>query len=253
MPCIWCKEDGKPPSEEHILPEALGCPPEFVLTNGEVCKPCNNGLAFLDRALVDDFDIPAFQASVPRKSGKPPRVDSRGNMEAYQTAEGPVIAINMDPVPVTTPEGVRVGGVGKSDRNIRATLARDGNVAKVSFEVEFGSSPKFARGIHKIALNATAYFLGLEAAIDPQLDPVRAFVRNGSGNRRILALVSRDSEYRNTVWAPYRHKDGLTVVVRLVMMEFVVDLSPTQAALPLLTTELERTRGKNGWSLLPPV
>ena len=251
--CIWCKESGNPASEEHIIPEALGCPPDLVLTNGEVCKPCNNGLAFLDRALVDDFDIPAFQAGVRRKGDRPSRVDSRGNMEAYRAAGGPVIAINMDPVPVTTPEGVRVSGVGKSTRNIRATLTHDGNVAEVTFEVEFGSSPKFARGIHKIALNATAYFLGRNVALDPQLDPARKFVRNGAGNRRILTIVSRDPEYRNMVWAPYRHKDGLTVVVRLVMMEFVVDLSPTQTALPLLTTELERTHGKSGWSLLPTV
>lgn len=249
--CIWCKETGNPTSDEHIIPEALGCPPEFVLTNGEVCGPCNNGLAFLDRTLIDDFDIPAFQAGVRRKGGSPPRVDSRGNMRAYRTAEGQAIAINMDLSPITTPEGVRVGGIGKSARNIRATLTRNKNVAEINFEVSFGSSQKFARGIHKIALNATAYFLGHSAALDPQFDPVREYVRSGIGNRHFMVITCSDQEYRNTVWAPYRHKDGLNVVVRLAMVEFLVDLSPNQSALPLLEIELERTYGKNGWSLLP--
>jgi hypothetical protein len=67
-----------------------------------------------------------------------------------------------------------------------------------------------------------------------------------------LTLVSRDPEYRNTVLVSNRHKDGLSVVVRLAMVEFVVDLSPAQSALPLLIAELERTQGKNGFSLLPP-
>lgn len=252
MPCIWCKEDGKPPSKEHIIPEALGCPLELVLANGEVCKPCNNTMAFLDRALVDDLDIPTFQAGVPRKRGRPPRIDSRGNMVGYHTTNGPITAINMDPHPVTTPEGVRVAAFGGSSRNIRTKLERSGNNARLTYEFAIGTSPLFSRGIHKIALNATAYFLGRNAALDPQLDPVREFVRKGAGNRRILAFVSRDSEYRNTVWEPYRHKDGFSVVVRLVMVEFVIDLSPTQSALPPLTAELERTQGKNGFSLLPP-
>lgn len=251
--CIWCKEFGNPTSEEHIVPEALGCPPGFVLTNGEVCGICNNKLAVLDRALIGDLDIVAFRAGVPRKRSRPPRIDSRGNMVGYFTASGPVTAINMDPRSVTTPEGVLVGAFGKSDRNVRATLERTDDTAKVSFEVKIGSSPLFARGTHKIALNSIAYFLGRDVALDPQLDPVREYVRNGTGNRRILAFVSRDTEYRNAVWTPYRHKDGLSVVVRLAMVEFAVDLSPSQSAIPVLMAELERTHGKSGWSLLPPV
>ena len=250
--CIWCKESGNPTSKEHIIPEALGCPPDLVLTNGEVCKLCNEQLGFLDRALLDDFDIPACQAGVPRKRNRPPRIDSRGNMVGYQTTDGPVFVINMECHPVTTPEGVRVAAFGKSSRNIRANIEKAGDKVQISYETPIGSSPLFSRGIHKIALNATAHFLGHDAALDPQLDPVREFVRHGTDNRHILALVTHDSEYRNTAWAPYRHKDGLSVAVRLAMVEFVVDLSPAQSALPLLIAELERTQGKNGFSLLPP-
>lgn len=250
MVCIWCRETDKPRSQEHIIPEALGCPPRLVLDDA-VCRACNSELAFLDRAVVHDLDVAAFYAGVPRKHGKTAQIDSRGNMVGYFTNGGPVIAINMDPRPVTTPEGVRVAAIGKSSRNIRAKLKRRGGETKISFEFAVGSSPLFARGIHKIALNATAYFLGCDTALDPQLDPARRFVRNGTGNRRVLAFVSHDTSYRNTAWAPYQHNDGLSVVVRLAMVEFVADLSPTQSALPFLIRGLERTHGTSGWSVLP--
>ncbi len=253
MTCIWCKATDKPKSDEHIIPEALGCPPGFVLTHGEVCRTCNSELAFLDRSLIDDLDIVAFHSGVPRKHGRPPRIDSRGNMVGYHTTDGPVFAINMERHPVTTPEGVRVAALSRSSRNIRAKLKKAGDEAQISYETSVGSSPVFARGIHKIALNSMAYFLGCEIALDSSLDYVRNYVRNDVGERRIIALTTNDPEYRNMVWAPYRHKDGFTIIVRLAMVEFAVDLSPSQSALPLLAAELERTHGKSGWSLLPPV
>jgi hypothetical protein len=250
--CIWCKESGNPTSKEHIIPEALGCPPDLVLTNGEVCKLCNEQLGFLDRALLDDFDIPACQAGVPRKRNRPPRIDSRGNMVGYQTNDGPVFAINMERHPVTTPEGVRVAAFGKSSRNIRANIEKAGDKAQISYEVSIGLSPLFARSLHKIALSSTVYFLGREIALDPSLDYVRNYVRNGVGERRIIALTTNDPEYRNMVWAPYRHNNDLTVTLRLAMLEFVVDLSPDQSVLPMLTEKLQQTHGEKGWSLLPP-
>lgn len=250
--CIWCKQEGNPPSVEHIIPEALGCPSDFVLSGGEVCRQCNNELAYLDRAVVDEFDILAFQSGVPRKSGRPPRIDSRGNVVGYHTNSGPAFAINMERHPVTTPDGVRVAALGKSSRNVRAKYKRTDDEAQISFEVSIGSSPLFGRGIHKIALNSVAHFLGAETALRANLDPVRSHVRGDSGLRRIIAMTTDDPDYRNVVWTPYKHGgDDLTVVLRLTMIEFLVDLSPLQNALPLVIDQLKQDRGEKGWTLLP--
>lgn len=250
--CIWCKQTGNSSSVEHVIPEAVGCPKELILKNGEVCRACNTKLAFLDRAIVDEFDVPAFHSGVSRKKSRPSRIDSRGNMVGYRTDQGPVFAINMERYPVTTPDGVRVAAAGGSTRNIRAKLEKVGDRAQISFKTPFGSSPLFVRGIHKIALGSVAYFLGAEAALQPDMDSVRSHVLQGVGERRIIVRPTGDTDYRNVVWVPYKQEGGaLTVVLRLATLEFVVDLSPGQCALPRLIEALNQTYGGQGWALLP--
>lgn len=250
--CIWCKQTGNPASVEHIIPEALGCPNELILERGEVCRACNTKLAFLDRAIVDEFDLVGFNSGVPRKKFRPPRIDSRGNMVGYHTDQGPVFAINMERYPVTTPDGERVAAVGGSARNIRAKLEKVGDTAQVSFNVPFGQSPLFVRGIHKIALGSVAYFLGAAAALQPSLDPVRSYVIHRSGRRRVIALPVGDTSYKHVVRPPVKHATGdWTILFRLAMLEFLVDLSPEQRVLPKLVEELHQTHGEQRWTLLP--
>lgn len=73
--CLWCGSEEFRPSIEHILPEALACPPGFVLRDC-VCRPCNNGLAHIDQALLKKFELVTFIKGVRRKKGKPPSVVS---------------------------------------------------------------------------------------------------------------------------------------------------------------------------------
>lgn len=247
--CIWCQRSNQPASIEHIIPEAIGCPEGFVLRNGEVCRKCNNGLASLDQALAQEFDILSFMAGVPRKRGRKPKVDSRGNFVAYRTESGPVIAINMDPTPVTTPDGVRVAARGGSSRNIAGTLKKAGNIGEVRFGTTIGTSPLFSRATHKIALGAVAYFFGSEVALNPEFDPVREFVVSGKGNRSIIMISTSDSAYRNTVWRPSPGSDVLCF--RLATMDFFVDISPTQTVMPTLVRELKQKKGNKGWTVLP--
>jgi len=82
--CIWCKKTTQKIAEEHIIPDALGCPANLVLTKGEVCQACNNGLAHLDQAVADEFDMIAFNENIPRKGGRPPVVLGRGNVVGTQ-------------------------------------------------------------------------------------------------------------------------------------------------------------------------
>jgi hypothetical protein len=94
--CIWCLNESTVNHVEHIVPEALGCPDNFVLTNEEVCIKCNNGLGHIDQAVIDDFDFPAFMAGIPRKGGKPPIISSRGNVKGAVEPNGPGISFNME-------------------------------------------------------------------------------------------------------------------------------------------------------------
>ena len=250
--CIWCGATDGIPAVEHIIPEALGCPDSFVLSRGEVCKKCNNGMAHLDQAVIDDFDFPSFMAGVPRKNGRPPAVRSRGNVIATKDSDGSRISINMEPYPVEAHDGTELGKFGKSPRNIKASLKHDGPVGRVNFSTPIGQNPKFVRGIVKIAFSSLVYFLGLEVALQKHFDPVRAFVRCGQGVRRILLTANEDTQYRNEVWPPYRSQTGeYAVVVRLAAIEFFVDLSPELLLFPIFKEEAGAMYGKSGWSYLP--
>src|SRR5918995_740309 len=116
--CIWCKKPNVDTDIEHIIPEALGCPEGFVLTAGAVCGSCNNNLGHLDQAVIDEFDIPAFIAGVRGKRGRPPKINSRGNMFGTWGESGPVIHVNMGRNPIKAEGGHLLAAPGKSKRNI---------------------------------------------------------------------------------------------------------------------------------------
>lgn len=241
------------PSVEHIIPEALGCPENFVLTDGVVCKSCNNGLAHLDRAVFDDFDMIAFLANVPRKGGRAPSVRGRGNLVATLGSDGPEISINMDPEARVAHDGTPLGAFGRSQRNVKATFKRAGNTADMSYSADIGRSPKFVQGITKIAFSAFAYFRGPEAALSEQFAPIRAFVRSGAGQRPVLMTLSEDMLYRNEAWPPYRSEhDEYSIVFRLAVAEFLVDLSPHLSLSAVFKEKLPDLYSTKSWVWIPP-
>lgn len=249
--CIWCKEVGTH-SVEHIFPEALGCPPEFVLTGGVVCRACNNGLAHLDRAVIDDFDVIAYLSNVPRKRGRPPKVQNRGNMIGTKGPGGNEISINMESYSVIAHDGTRLGPFKNSSRNIQASIKPDGPVAEVSFKTPIGQNPKFVRGIVKIALSSLAYFLGGETALSDEFDPVRTFVLTGKDNRPILLMKSTSTNYHNYASPPFKSETGEYVVgFRLAVIEFIVDLSPSITRFPVVKRKMAELYGDKGWACLP--
>lgn len=252
--CIWCKGVGLPSALEHIIPEPLGCPEGFVLSNGEVCRSCNNGLAHLDQAVVEDFDFLSFMAGVPRKKGRPPTIRSRGNVIGTTGPAGREISISMERYSVNAHDGSTLAPFGKSSRNIDATFERDGQMAKTSFSVPFGQNSKFLRGAVKIAFSSLAYFLGSDTALAENFDPIRCYVREGKGERRILLTSSTDDGYINRVWSPWKSESGdYAVTFRLACVEFCVDLSPRMDLLPELEQKMIQMYGKSGWTSLPIV
>ena len=126
--CIWCTKANQDLAEEHIIPDALGCPSDLVLRKGKVCQSCNNRLGHLDRAVVDEFDMVAFHENIPRKGGKAPAIHSRGNVVATRCSTGSVMTFNMEKHSVKAHCGTTVGAYGKSTRNIKARLSVTGNL-----------------------------------------------------------------------------------------------------------------------------
>lgn len=250
--CIWCLGPADSDHVEHIFPEAIGCPPGFVLPGSVVCQKCNNRLGHLDKAVADEFDFLAFMAGVPRKKGKTPIIKSRGNVLGSVEATGPTFTFNMEKHSVTAHDGSPLAPFRGSGRNVRATLSRNGNVGTVAFDVPFGDSPKFVRGLTKIALSSLAYFLGAETARQASFTPVRSFVLEGTGRRHVLLSGSGDSEYRNSAWAPYRNESGGYVVTfRIAQNNFLVDLTEGESELPILEARMREQYGGAGWCVLP--
>ncbi len=251
--CIWCLTENATPSVEHIIPDALGCPEGFMLSDGAVCRSCNSGLAHLDQAVIDDFDIFAFMANVPRKGGRSPFVKGRGNLVATQGSDGPVISINMESQVKEAHDGTRLGAFGKSKRNIEAALTRHNNLGTISFSSSIGENPKFARGITKIAFSSLAYFRGAEVALSEHFAPVRAFVRNGVGKRPVLMMLTEDMSYWNSIEQPCQTESGeYAVALRIAMAEFFVDLSPDLSWSSMIQKKLLELYGSKNWTWLPP-
>lgn len=224
--CIWCKRENTDTAIEHIIPEALGCPAEFELRGGLVCQRCNNGLGHIDQAVIDDFDVLAFLNNVPRKKGRSPAIQNRGNMLGKIEGNEASIAINMENYPISSPIG-HLTKKGQSGRGIQARIETNGSIGKVEFSTSIGKSPKFGRGITKIGFSSAVYFLGEEQFYSVNYDPIREYVTNGGGTPRVLMLASRDINYSNQAWSPFANQQGqYAAIVRIAVCEFMIDLSP---------------------------
>lgn len=250
--CIWCLEPSEDEHEEHIIPEAIGCPPGFVLPGTVVCRKCNNGLAYLDQAVIDEFDFVTFMAGVQKKKGRRPAIHNRGNVLATVEPSGPTYTFNMDPTPIKAHDGSQLAGYRGTKRNVRAQLTKQDEIGKIEYEIPFGQSPKFVRGITKIAFSSLAYFLGAPLALSPAFSPIRRFVKDGVGERHLMLMFGSDSAYRNQVWPPYVALSGeYAVTLRIASAEFLVDLSEDESLLSMFQTKAPELLGEKKWCTLP--
>lgn len=98
MLCIFCLND-KPPSEEHVFPEAIG----GTLTIDRVCRECNNLLnARADRDLIQHPFVKMRRATlrIPDKRGRTldPFADVFGTGTIVGDGRGQKVSIRLDPV-----------------------------------------------------------------------------------------------------------------------------------------------------------
>lgn len=251
--CIWCQGKAGGRHVEHIVPEVLGCPPGFVLPAEMICQSCNNALGHLDQAVADDFDFVSFQAGIPRKKRRPPRITNRGNVHGFISANGPEILFNLDPMPIVATDGQRVGAYRGSDRNIKVSYKREGSYAGISFRVAFGQTKKFQRGIYKIALSTLAYYLGANELCKSKYDELRQYVRKGSGTRHFMVLAELDSNnYSHTFVPPFVSPAGdYALEFRLACSRLIIDLSESESYLSSIAEVAKREIGENGWTIVP--
>jgi len=249
--CIWCKSSDNPASEEHIFPDALGCPDALRFTNGEVCRPCNNGNGRLDRALIAQLEPFSFMAGVPRKHGRPPVIEHRKNLWADSASGEPTISINTTRQPIRDEERM-IGPVSRSPWTVASTSETVEDQGKVSLSFTFVGGRNFVRGLHKIALELLAFHRGTEIVLTDRYDPIRAFVVQDQGARQIIYGMA-GSEYVNHDFPPLVYPDErFALAFRIAHFHFWVDLSPDHSLIGPATDELRRTVGQADWVLHPP-
>lgn len=249
--CIWCKKPVRKQNEEHILPDALGCPPTFVL-NDCVCIACNNGLGHVDRALIHQFEIIAFMNGVPRKGGKPPMIDGWTGVRGRVGRSGPEIHINAGPQTVTS-FGANLNAASRRSGIHDITMGPRvvGEQCELGFRQEFGREPKLRRALYKVGLGTLAFHLGAAEALRDCYDPVRAFVRKGEGEFDVLMLAEQ-AEQGHFFGYPAILPGCDVPVIELAVFGvwFAVDLDPDQKALSCMREALTR-RDVANWMVLP--
>src|SRR3546814_16569378 len=102
----------------------------------------------------------------------------------------------------------------------------------------FGAGQKFRRGIYKIALGSIAYFEGAEYAASNLFDPVRAFVKHGTGNFKAVVLgIPEGHENQHEFKPSFRLPDRSEPMVGMAILgiQFIVDMSPDQLGLERLS------------------
>lgn len=252
MICMWCKHRSREWAIEHIIPEGIGCQADFVLTEGQVCRNCNNGLGHVDQALLDSFDFPRFIANQTQKGNRPPAVLSRPNFKAYSSRPENEVLINAGRTPVKTRTGDVLSPPRGKRGEVRCEIEVHGGLATGRIRMEVGHHPKLSRAVHKVALESLSFFLGNEASWDDRYDAVRDYVRENKGSRLILLIFPHEWKYQHEVWPPWVDQDGNhAVLMQLCGIEFVVDLSPSQKYLPQLKDQLRAEHGDQGWTWAP--
>lgn len=251
--CIWCQKpttDREPP--EHIVPQAIGCPEDFVLRNGEVCASCNHGLGHLDQALVHDLEVYAVMAGVPSRKGRSMRVSGYGNVRAETVGNRLNYYFNMDSSPIHIRPGTVLPGFRGRPRDVKARMKAEGGKAEITFDLEFGASPKVARALVKLGAEYLCWVLGPQKASSIIEGSVADFVVHGKGYRPLILFDPDESKYEHAFGNIFQTPEGHhSCAFRLAHTHVMVDLTPDIGAFPRFASAFYQMYGRTTWTTLP--
>lgn len=232
MICIWCKSDFPKLSKEHIIPEALGCPDEFILSD-VACERCNNKLGTtVDVALIKQFEVQKFLLGIAGKRGKRPTVKSWAALNGCYEEGSPVLEINAGPNSVES-SGKRLPAAGKGNGIYDAWVKPE--EGRYGFKQEFGNAPLFLPALYKIGLNAIGYYLGTEVAASAAYDHVRSFVLRQTGAKPLTVAMEAPENHPIVcrVSGPIMKAGRSYPMFQVVIfgIYFLLDMDPDQRSL----------------------
>ena len=179
MVCIYCRHrSGPEQSVEHIVPESLGCHPDLVLHEGEVCGDCNHRLGRADQHLVELFRIFNAIACRPSKAGK---------HVAFECADFKVVGTESGPE-VTYRELTGNSAVVPESKTSGHPTSEWVDHGDGTFHFSFGAELRIhagvARALYKIAFEFAALVEGREYVLAKRFDKLRFWIA-GRGNRKV--------------------------------------------------------------------
>ena len=224
--CIWCSKPSHDKDVEHVFPEALGCPDFMTLPGSIVCKKCNNESAHLDRAVLDEFDFITFYEKIRRKNNKKPEINSRGNIFAKYTENGPEFFLNAEKNGVTLEDGTKLTAYKPNSRSIKSDIETKGKAASILMQLDFGQGKNFVRGLTKIAINGFVYQGGYDTVISSDFNNIRNYVKYGKVKRKSLMLKAPDDKYILAIETVTKNENGQhTAVIRIGSIHFIIGLT----------------------------
>jgi len=193
MRCLFCKQDSSDSrSREHIIPESLGNV-DHVLPAGVVCDRCNNYIARkIEKPILDSvyYRELRFHHAIPNKRDRFPLLDgfhpqslTRVQVERSLT-DGLFVSAHSETAEeqwvqsmLANQNGTLIFPIGQPPNDYQISRL----IGKIGLEV--------------LAQRALPVTGGLDEIIDkPELDDLRAYVRNGS--TKFVWPVSRRRIYR---------------------------------------------------------
>ena len=225
----------------------------MILPGSIVCKKCNNELAYLDRAVLDEFDFITFYKGILRKKNKKPEINSRGNIVAKYTKNGPEIFINAEKHGIMLEDGTQLTAYKKNSRSAKFDDIEIKDIAaSVSIKIDFGQGKNFVRGLTKIAINGFVYIGGYDTVISSAFNSIREYVKHGGVKRKSLILKAPDDEYILAIKTITKNENGQYIaVIRIGSIHFIIDLSPDGSVIDEISKAAMTLYGKQGWVTIP--
>jgi hypothetical protein len=241
MKCIFCQyEADNSKSIEHIIPESLGNT-EHILPAGVVCDDCNQYFGSKVEKLLlesDYFRQARFRMETPNKAGRIPSISAfllprLMELEWFFEKDGSLSVAPRNE---------------KDCENLADYLLAHKRGKMIIVEAQPPDEKLISRFLGKVAIEVMAHRLldqqgGLEfVSTDPQLDPLRKYVRFGEGpalwpffSRRIYPEdkiftdnIGRSYEVLHEYALLYTQQQELYLVLAIYGVEYTINLgSPT--------------------------